>query len=379
MYLYNYIRQAFINIFYYIDGGIYLKVNYKIAFQIATIFIGTIVGAGLSSGKELSQFFSQYGYWSFLGLILCAVFYIGMSKMIIAISCQYKLHSYDAFIGLISPGIMGKVTNIVITFFFFTSTAIVIAGSGALINQYFGIPVWAGILIMVSLGTLVLLRETNGLIEINSFIVPSLVIIMTLLFITFTWKFPETFSFSYLKLAMPPKRGWVLSTILYAGFNIMSCIGILVPLSTEIKNTNDIVAGVVIGSIFLTFISCIINFLMMVTFKNALRYEIPLLYVAKQIGPFLQFVLLCVIWLEMFSSKVSNIYSLAKSMQNYYHFSFRKSIFIIVALSLPITQIGFGTLITYLYPFFGALSIIFVWQCVSFYKTLGKGTVHKYR
>lgn len=367
--------------------GFILNISYKKVFQIGTIFIGTIVGAGLSSGKELSQFFSQYGYLSFIGIILCAVFYIWMSRMIITISCQYKLHSYDAFITLISPGIMGKVTNMVITFFFFTSTAIVIAGSGALINQYFGIPVWAGIFIMVSLGILVLLRETNGLIEINSFIVPSLVIIMSLLFITFTWKFPETFSISYLKLAMPSKRGWGLSTLLYAGFNIMSCIGILVPLSTELDNTNDIVGGVVVGSIFLTLISCIINFLMMVTFKDALRYEIPLLYVAKQIGPILQFILLWVIWLEMFSSKVSNIYSLAKSIQNYYHFSFKKSMFIIIAFSLPITQIGFGTLITYLYPFFGALSIIFVWQCLSFYRTLGKvkkgtrerGTVHKFR
>lgn len=350
-----------------------MKINYKRAFQIATIFIGTIVGAGLSSGQELSQFFSQYGYLSFIGLILCAVFYIWMSRMIVAISCKYKLTSYDAFIRLISPGIMGTFTNMVITFFFFTSTAIVIAGSGALINQYFDIPIWAGIFIMVSLGILVLLRETNGLIEINAFIVPSLVIIMSLLFITFTRKFPETFSISYLKLAMPPKRGWVLSTILYAGFNIMSCIGILVPLSTELENTDDIIAGVVLGASFLTLISCIINFLMMVTFKDALRYEIPLLYVAKQIGPILQFILLCVIWLEMFSSKVSNIYSLAKGMQNYYSFSFKKSMFIIIALSLPITQIGFGTLITYLYPFFGALSIIFVWQCVSFYELMGIG------
>ena len=366
-----------------------MRVNYKKAFQIATIFIGTIVGAGLSSGRELSQFFSQYGYLSFIGLILCAIFYIWMSRMIIAISRKHKLHSYDAFINLISPGIMGKITNSVITFFFFASTAIVIAGSGALINQYFGIPIWAGLFIMVSLGIIVLLRETNGLIEINGFIVPSLVIIMSLLFITFTWKFPETFSLSYLKLAMPSKRGWGLSTILYAGFNIMSCVGILVPLSNELENTNDIVAGVVIGSFFLTLISCIITFLMMVTYKDALRYEIPLLYVAKQIGPLLQFILLCVIWMEMFSSKVSNIYSLAKSMQNYYHFSFKKSMYIIIAISLPITQIGFGTLITYLYPFFGALSIIFVVQCLSFYNTLEKrtkrgrrlkmGTVHKSR
>lgn len=257
--------------------------------------------------------------------------------------------------------------NLVITFFFYSSTAIVIAGSGALIHQYFGVPVWTGILIMVTLSIVVLLRETNGLIEINGFIVPTLVIIMVVLFITFTFRFPQTFSISFLKQTMPPKYGWGFSSLLYAGFNIMSCVGVLVPLSTELKRNNDIIAGVAIGAFFLTLISCIINFLMMVTYKQALQYEIPLLFVAKQISPLIQFALLCVIWLEMFSSKVSNIYSLAKSLQNRFPISFKKSMFIIIALSLPVTQVGFGTLVTYLYPMFGALSIIFVWQCASFY------------
>ena len=344
-----------------------MKVNYKRAFQIATIFIGTIVGAGLSSGKELSQFFSQYGYFSFIGLIACAFFYIWMSHIIVTISSHYQLQSYDAFIQLICPNLLGKFINIVITLFFYSSTAIVIAGSGALINQYFGVPVFAGIIVMIGLSIIVLLRETNGLIEINSFIVPTLVIIMVVLFFTFTSRFPQTFSLSFLKYAMPPKRGWGFSAVLYAGFNIMSCVGVLVPLSTELNNNKDIIAGVTIGAFFLTLLSCIINFLMMITYKHALQYEIPLLFVAQQIGPFVQFALLCVIWLEMFSSKVSNIYSLSKSLQNRFPISFKKSMFIIIALSLPVTQVGFGTLVTFLYPLFGALSIIFVWQCVLFY------------
>lgn len=344
-----------------------LNVNYKRAFQIGAIFIGTIVGAGLSSGKEISQFFSQYGYLSFIGIILCAFFYVWMSRIIVTISSHYSMKSYDAFIRLICPGILGKVMNLIITFFFYSSTAIVIAGSGALIHQYFGIPTFAGIMIMIVLSTLVLLRETNGLIEINSFIVPTLILIMLLLFIIFTVRYPQTLSIDFLKRAMPPQKGWGLSTVLYAGFNIMSCIGVLVPLSTELKKNNDIIAGVAIGSLFLTFLCCIINFLMIINYKRALQYEIPLLYIAKQIGDIVQFLLLCVIWLEMFSSKVSNIYSLAKGIQNYFSFSFRKSMLIIIALSLPVTQVGFGTLVSVLYPIFGALSIIFVWQCVYFY------------
>ena len=44
--------------------------------KIATIFVGSIVGAGLSSGRELNQFFSVYGWKSFVGLIVCGLAYV---------------------------------------------------------------------------------------------------------------------------------------------------------------------------------------------------------------------------------------------------------------------------------------------------------------
>ena len=50
--------------------------NFIKIFQIAAVFIGTIVGAGLASGKEITTFFTKYGYISFLGILLTGIFYI---------------------------------------------------------------------------------------------------------------------------------------------------------------------------------------------------------------------------------------------------------------------------------------------------------------
>ena len=41
--------------------------NFLNIFKVASIFIGTVVGAGLASGKEIYQFFSIYGLKSFFG------------------------------------------------------------------------------------------------------------------------------------------------------------------------------------------------------------------------------------------------------------------------------------------------------------------------
>jgi uncharacterized membrane protein YkvI len=71
-----------------------------IVLQVATLFVGSIVGAGLSSGRELNQFFSVYGLVSLLGLFICCAIYIIFGKIIVHISVQNKVKSYDESISL---------------------------------------------------------------------------------------------------------------------------------------------------------------------------------------------------------------------------------------------------------------------------------------
>ena len=55
-----------------------MKKDFTKVFEIAAVFIGTVVGAGLASGKEITQFFTSFGLKSFLGILFCGVFYIIM-------------------------------------------------------------------------------------------------------------------------------------------------------------------------------------------------------------------------------------------------------------------------------------------------------------
>ena len=156
--------------------------------------------------------------------------------------------------------------------------------------------------------------------------------------------------------------------MLYAGFNILCCSGVLVPLSKEIKNITALTIGAAIGSIVLTVLCCMINLLLLLNTPYIFQYEIPLLYVSNRFGKAIQIMLLCIIWLEMFSTEISDIYSIAKSLQSSFKFSYNKSIFIVLLIALPVSQIGFVNLIKYLYPAFGLISLIFMMQCLYFYK-----------
>ncbi len=335
-------------------------------FQVAVVFIGTIVGAGLASGQEITEFFTAYGPLSFIGILVCGIFYISMGTIISKISIMYKLDSYSDVIKVISPNILGKITGLITTLYLISSASIILAGSGALINQFFGIPKIVGSLIMIALAIFFLLRETEGLIEINSFIVPTLLFTITTITILYFLFCKDMISIDFITQFKPKKTGLVLSTILYSGYNILCCLGVLVPLSNQIRKPKTMFYGVVLGAVGLSLLCFMINFMLLINQPYIFNYEIPLLFVAQRFGNVIQALLLVVIWLEMFSTEVSDVYSISKTLEQTFKIKFKIGIFIVLSLALPISQIGFSKLITSLYPIFGFLSLVFIGQCILF-------------
>ncbi|WP_315117210.1 transporter [uncultured Clostridium sp.] len=340
--------------------------NIKLVFQIAAVFIGTIVGAGLASGQEITQFFSTYGYKSFIGIFICCIIYILSGYIIVDLSIKYRLNSYNELIQLVSPGLLGKVTDFITTLFLISGSAIILAGSGALIHQYFNLNKWVGIILMSIMAMFILFKDTKGLIQINSLIVPSLTIVIITLFILYVF-FHDNTSFSYVKTLTTHKKNWFLSSLLYCSFNVLSASGVMVPLAKEIPKKRYMFTGIALGAICLTVLSLIINLLLMLNMPYIFEYEIPLLYVANRFGKALQFLLLTIIWFEMFSTEVSDIYSVSKTLEQTFKISYKKGCFLVMCIAIPLSQIGFVKLITFLYPAFGLISLIFLIQCCLFY------------
>ena len=122
----------------------------------------------------------------------------------------------------------------------------------------------------------------------------------------------------------------------------------------------------------LTFLGALINAMLIANSPDIFNYEIPLLFVASKFTRLIQILLLCIIWCEMFSTEVSDIYSVGKTLEIKYNIPYKKSVVCLLLIALPISQIGFKKLITFLYPGFGIISIIFLLQCIVFYVKMKK-------
>lgn len=340
--------------------------NVKLIIQIAMIFIGSIVGAGVCSGRELNQFFAAYGVAGFAGLILCGILYVIFSRLIIVITARHKVSSYDEFVNLVCPKPVARFINIILTLFLVSSTSIILAGSGSIINQYFHIPRWVGVLIMIILSSFFLLRNTEGLFEVNTLVVPTLIMVLTAIFISYLMQHKGVATWSFMRLLPRQKTNLLASTVVYVSFNILTIIGVLVPLTSEIQKPKAIIKGVIVGSSVLTVLAIYITFLMLVNPVHPYLYEIPLLGVAMELSPLLQVGMLGIMWLEMFSSQVSNVYSLSYYLRNRFKIPYHQGIFLTVVVALPFSMIGFAKLVEVLYPLYGVLSLVFLMYCLLF-------------
>jgi uncharacterized membrane protein YkvI len=344
----------------------------KEIFKVAAVFIGTIVGAGLASGQEILQFFGLYGIKGFLGILLTCLMYVVFSIIIVSLCFKFRFRSYNDIVISVLGKKLGRLTDIFLTFFIFAGNTIMISGGGAMLHEYAGINKAWGILIMAAIVIMVTAFSTKGLITVNAIIVPLSTITIVILGLAI---FSKNIGFQEIITTVenvrPIRKNWIISSILYASFNLMAATGVLCPMILEMKNKKNFIKGCIVGGITLTILALIINFSILFYSPKSFHNEIPNLYVARQYGFIIPLVLTAVIWLEMFSTEVSNLYSLAKRLQSSFNVPYITALLIIILFTIPVSFVGFSNLIKLLYPPFGAVSLIFMIGCVhKYFKTL---------
>lgn len=337
----------------------------KEVFTVASVFIGTIVGAGLASGQEILQFFGVYGLKGFWGILLCSIIYVFFSIIIVSLCFSFKYKTYRDIINSVLGKKLGWIVDICLTFFIFGGNTIMISGGGAMLHEYAGVNISLGIFIMALVSFIIAAFSTKGVIAINALIVPlstTLIVLMGLLVFISSRNvpsFPQT-----LENHVPIKVGWIVSTILYSAFNLMGTTGVLCPMTHELRRKRAFTYGCAIGGIVLTILALIINYSILSYSPESFYHEIPNLYIAKKFGPVLPLFLTIIIWLEMLSTEISNLYSITKRIQSSVKLPYISCLLIIILISIPVSFLGFSNLIKLFYPPFGVLGSIFLVGCL---------------
>ncbi|WP_025692153.1 YkvI family membrane protein [Paenibacillus zanthoxyli] len=324
--------------------------------QIAFTYIGTIVGAGFATGQEILQFFTQYGRLATLTIVFATGVFIWLGTKMMILAQRIGAESYEDFNRHLFGKNVGGIISLFTLAILIGVNSIMLAGAGAIFEEHLGLHYQTGLVLTVIGSYLLLKRGISGILQMNSIVVP-LMLTLSLIIIFNTLDHPGAHHF----LQLGTKRSAFaagLSPFLYTAFNLGMSQAVLVPMARHTQNERPLIYGGILGGLGIGFMLMAAHFAMSAHMPGILKFEIPMGSIAFGLGALVQLVYLVLIFLEIFSTFVADIYGVTLQLAQRLPIS---SAFITPAVMLTcyvFSQFGFSSLLALFYPMFGALSLI---------------------
>lgn len=325
------------------------------------LIVGTIIGAGFASGREISVFFARFGVYSLFFLpILFLIFYY-VFKLLLSIGKDkkfdniYKLHAFTK-----NSVFMNAL--ICLTFIVFTSAMF----SGAveiLAINFISVPAIVFYLVLIVICYFVLKFGFKGLVKLNAVLVPILIfaIITLCVFATFSPVTDATFIPENTKVYELP-----LSILLYAMSNILLSYYLII----KAGNTLDEKAIKKVSFISSTIICVVIFISIVCLIKNGsaiMETDMPFVALSYRMGELFNIFFSTMVLMAILTTLFSGLFTTYEALP----FKKAKSIitiFFVIALSL----LGFKQIVNYIYPIIGIVGISVILRLCFSYKSFLK-------
>lgn len=338
----------------------------KNVFKIVFVIIGTLIGAGFASGQEIYVFFFSYGIEGFIGIIISSVVMGVLIYKTLGIINKYNINSYKDLLDILIKNKkenkyfnFKNIINLIINIFILVTFFIMIAGFGAYFEQQFGINSLVGSSILAILNFVIFLTSVKGVIKANELLVPMLIVFLVII------GFINIIDINIVKLGnyiiRTNQSNYILSAIIYASYNSILVIPVLITLKKYINTKKQILFISLISTIIVILLATIIFLILIRVDVDITKLEMPAVYVVSNIFKFLEiiygFIILGSIFTTSISLGTSFLQNVSKNKRSYTQIAA-----IMCITSILTSQIGFSNLINLLYPIFGYLGLIQIWK-----------------
>jgi uncharacterized membrane protein YkvI len=323
--------------------------------QIAFTYMGTVVGAGFATGQEILQFFTRFGFTGALTILMATAMFVWLGAKMMLISNDVKAKSYEDVNKVLFGDRFGRWISHFMQLVLFGVCAVMLAGAGSIFSENWNISYQSGLLLTIAGCFLLLRKGMNAILTVNAIVVP-IMLLFTVLIIIDTVQTPGSNRWMLLTSDFSPFSVWA-SPFLYAAFNLAMAQAVLVPLGAEMKDRKTIVYGSWVGGIGIGFMLLAGHVALSVYMPGIQQFAIPMGGIARELGHGIQWIYIFLIFAEIFTTLIADIYGLTLQLQARVKLS--RSVLTVLTLGACYiaSQIGFGPLLSTLYPIFGMISL----------------------
>ncbi len=340
--------------------------HWKTTFQVAATYVGAVMGAGFASGQEINQFFVRFGRWGLIGIVFSALLFSLLGWGMLDLQKRWKITSYPEFFDRLLGRKWGRWADGLVSVLLFVGMLAMISGSGALFNEYFGFSKWLGISLTISVIALALWFRGEGVLWINSVLIPIKFIICLGIATAAIFLATSHDVMSSVALENPIVKHWAFSAVLYVSFNITLAMVVFASLGRDVQRPGARL-GAVLGGLALGVFAFVIGAALL-QFPDSLGLEIPMVAVAGKLGDWPAFFYVVVLWLAMITAAIGNGFSLISRMVDTGRVGYRNATIFLLLLLLPVAGVKFSKIVQVVYPLFGYLGLVFLPTIVYFWR-----------
>lgn len=328
--------------------------------NISLAYVGVVIGAGLSSGQDLMQYFVSFGKWGIIGTIVLGIISVVFGKIIITLGSYFRSNDHSEVLSQIAGPITNKILDIALIVSCFVVGLVMIAGAGSNLNQQFGLPFWAGGLLCAALIITVSFLDFEKITGVLGIFTPIVFIMIIIIAVhTFT---NRNFDFDELEaisatIPSPMPNVWI-SLLNYFALAVMTAVPMAFVLGGSIMRIGVAEKSGILGGLGVSIIITVVTCVLYANVKLASTVDMPMLAIAEQIHPIFSLIYAFVIYGLIFNTAFSLFYALAKRFSSDNPKRFYPILIGTVVIGYALSFMGFKELVSIMYPILGYIGFV---------------------
>jgi len=333
--------------------------------NIAFIYVGTIMGAGFASGREIWQFFGVFGKSGYMGIGFVTFMFMMIGFMTSRIARRLNTNDIGKVVAPLENKFFISFIGTLMGVELLLALIFMSAAGGALFNQQFGWSKFIGGALIVFFVTITVIGGFDRVSKVFRFIMPVLmaVVIFTCIFVIL--KNDAGVRTESVFKPSPLAGNWPLAAIMYLSFNALGIIPIISSASTHAKNEKHAYSGSIIGGLLLGALALLLLVTIMTDMEFTGGMDMPMLAFSEKLSPALNLIYLLVLFCAIYGCATSNFYGFMIKMIKGPHRNLK--IITAAGISFALGLIGFTTFIEYVLPIDGFFGIFIVLMLTANY------------
>ena len=334
----------------------------KKTLQVALAFIGLMVGAGFATGQEVIQYFVSFGLWGLAGAVVAGILMITAGAVIINIGSYFLADEHLGVFRSVSAPVVSRFLDISVSLTLLALGIVMLAGAGSTLEQQFGLPAWIGSAIMVAIVMLTGLLDVNKVTNIISAVTPVIFVAVIVAFVYTLMQLPvDLGAMSDLAVqADSPVSPWWLSAINYTCMALMLGVSMSLMIGGNTLDPRDAGRGGLLGGVVYTILLVMNAFALLVNFDAVGDADVPMLKLFESMHPVASLAMVFVTFLMIYNTTISMFYALGRRMTVNHRKRYVPVFLGICVLGYVISLVGFGTLMSVVYPVIGYVGMVLV-------------------